>query len=286
MIATETTGKASSAQVGPLPDEHKDEALAFLGARPVHTVIMAGLMREHGTDVSRPPGTFYGYRNEAGQLEGVALIGCATMFEARTSAALAAFAREARAWPSVHMIMGEASELQQFLSHYALDLLQPRRCCRELFYQFTRKDETGTACAGLQPAALDQLDEIVAAHAAMVMAETGVNPLDTDLAGFRQRCAARVARGHVWTLIEQGELIFKVDVVAETPQAAYLEGVWVNPKYRQAGYARRCWTQLGRLLLDKWPAFCGFVNVENLAGRSFYERMGGTLLGCYDKVYL
>ncbi|HEX8161483.1 MAG TPA: GNAT family N-acetyltransferase [Pyrinomonadaceae bacterium] len=287
MTATATTGRASSAQVGPLTDEYRDGALAFLGGRPVHTVILAGLLREYGTHVAAPQGTFYGCRDGQGRLEGVALIGRATMFEAHTGAALAAFAELARASPSVRMIMGEEAALQQFLSHYASGRTMPRLFCHELFYQFTRNDGADDeGVAGLQQATLDHLEQVVSAHAEMVAAETGLNPLDTDPAGFRQRCASRVARGKVWALIEKGELIFKADVMSETPEAAYLEGVWVSPTRRHEGYGRRCWAQLGRTLLDRSHSFCGFVNAGNFAAHSFYERVGGTMIGRYDKVYL
>lgn len=61
------------------------EALAFLAVRPLHTVIMAGLLRQHGPAVLTPAGEFYACRDSRGRLDGLALIGRATMFEARTS---------------------------------------------------------------------------------------------------------------------------------------------------------------------------------------------------------
>ncbi|HEX8459437.1 MAG TPA: GNAT family N-acetyltransferase [Pyrinomonadaceae bacterium] len=270
-----------------LPEDESEEALTFLSERPLHTVIMAGLMREHGLSVPAPRGRFYGCRERRlGQLEGVALIGRATLFEARTPNALVAFAELARESPSVRMIVGEELELNQFLSHYDADGQKPRRFRQELFYQFTRKDTDAEGIAGLRQATLEHLDKVVSAHAEMVAEETGMNPLDVDPEGFRERCAARVAKGKVWTLIEQGKLIFKADVITETPQAAYVEGVWVSPEHRHEGYGRRCWTQLSRSLLDRLPSFCGFVNIENSVAHAFYERMGGTLLGTYRKVYL
>ncbi|HEV2802814.1 MAG TPA: GNAT family N-acetyltransferase [Pyrinomonadaceae bacterium] len=287
MSATSHTITASRASAEPLPEDKSEEALAFLAERPLHTVIMAGLLREHGLSVPAPRGRFYGCRQRhSGLLEGVALIGRATLFEAHTHDALIAFAELARESPSVHMIMGEEAELNQFLGHYDRDGQKPRCFRQELFYQFTRSDTATEGSQGLRQATLEHLDKVVSAHAEMVAEETGLNPLDVDPAGFRERCAARVARGKVWTLIEQGKLIFKADVITETPEAAYVEGVWVSPQHRHEGYGRRCWTQLSRALLQRLPSFCGFVNVENAVAHAFYERMGGTLLGTYRKVYL
>lgn len=281
-----STTRARAAAAEPLADEQRAEALAFLAERPLHTVIMAGLMRQYGTEVPWPRGRFYACRDRRGRLEGVALVGRATVFEARTDSALAAFARQARLCPAVRMMMGEASGVESFWRHYAHAGGEPRRRTRESFYTFSRPAADGDAEGGLRRATLGDLDQIVAAHASMFKEESGVDPLAEDAEGFRRRCALRVERGKVWALIERGELIFKADVVTETPEAAYVEGVWVSPAHRLKGYGRRCWAALSRALLDGAPSFCGFVNAEDRVARAFYERVGGTLFGDYRKVYV
>ena len=286
MLSMSNITKAKPACTRRLPADHVQEALAFLAERPLHTVIMAGLMREHGPSVPVPRGTFYGCRDRRGRLDGVALVGQATMFEVRSQMALAAFAKLASENPSVRMIMGEEKELKDFLSQYSFGPRSPRLFCRELFYKFTRKDVCTEGVAELRKATLNDLEQVVSAHAEMVEEETGVNPVTQDAEGFRQRCALRVGQGRVWCLIENGQLIFKADVITETPDTAYLEGVWVSPNRRRAGYGLRCWAELSRSLLQRLPSFCGFVNAANPAAHAFYERVGGTLLGRYDKVYL
>ena len=286
MTAHAKTSRAASTQAEPLNDAHTDEALAFLGGRPLHTVIMAGLMRQHGAVVPWPQGRFYGCRSALGRLEGVALIGRATMFEARSAAALSAFAAQARLCPSVNMILGEARDLEPFWSQYTAGERAPRLLCRESFYGFSHAHGRPADLVGLRRATLADLDQIVEAHAQLFIEESGVDPRAADPAGFRRRCATRIEGGRVWVLVERGELIFKTDVITETPNATYIEGVWVNPAYRFKGYGRRCWAALSRTLLDRAPAFCGFVNSENKAARSFYKRVGGVPLGDYDKVYL
>jgi len=283
MAVTAALTTPDSVLAEPLTDA--DEALTFLGERPLHTVVMAGLMRQYGPDVPWPRGHFYTYRGRRGRLEGVALVGRATMFEARTRAALSAFAGRARLCPSVRMIMGEAGDLELFWRHYAPGGRKPRLVCREFFYEFSRPTE-GDGVDGLRQATLDDLDQIVEAHARLFFEESGVDPRAEDAEGFRRRCASRVEAGKVWALIEGGELIFKADVVTETPEATYIEGVWVNPAHRLKGYGRRCWGALSRALLDRAPAFCGLVNAENSAAQNFYRRVGGVLFGDYDKVYL
>src|SRR5690242_11504236 len=88
-------------RVQPLDDARRDEALAFLAERPLHTVIMAGLLRQHGPSVPTPAGDFYACRDVQGRLEGLALVGRATMFEARSATAVSALAERARRCNSV-----------------------------------------------------------------------------------------------------------------------------------------------------------------------------------------
>ena len=78
-----------------LDGEHYDEVLGFLAERPLYTVMMTGLIRDHGLVSPLNRGSFFGCRDSQGRLKGVALIGHATLIEARTDAALAAFARVA-----------------------------------------------------------------------------------------------------------------------------------------------------------------------------------------------
>src|SRR6266851_1145487 len=72
-----------------LTEEERNEVLAFLAERPVHTVCIAGFIRDNGLVSPFNRGTFYGCRNSDGRLEGVALIGHATLIEARTARAMA-----------------------------------------------------------------------------------------------------------------------------------------------------------------------------------------------------
>ena len=120
----------------------------------------------------------------------------------------------------------------------------------------------------------------------MAVAECGVNPLTTDPDGFRARCARRIERGRIWVLVENGKLLFKADIMAETPEAVYLEGVYVNRRHRQRGHGRRCLLTLGRILLSRSGTVCLLVNERNVVAQSFYHSVGYKLRSLYDTVYL
>src|ERR1044072_2973290 len=96
-------------QAEPLARGAEAEVVRFLSERPVHAVNLLGLIADNGLVSPHNRGTFYACRDEAGRLEGVALIGHATLFEARTPRALRAFARAAQTRPNLQMVLGESA---------------------------------------------------------------------------------------------------------------------------------------------------------------------------------
>ena len=81
-------------------------------------------------------------------------------------------------------------------------------------------------------------------------------------------------------------MIFKADVISDTPEAIYLEGVYVNPLERSRGYGARCMSQLGQTLLSRAGSLCILVNGESRRARRFFERIGFNLLSYYDVLFL
>src|SRR6266436_3910269 len=93
--------------IGELCHEDEAEALEFLAARPIHTVFISSLIHDNGLTSPHNRGSFYACRDRQGNLEGVGLLGHATMVEALTEPALAAFASLARNCFNAHLIRGE-----------------------------------------------------------------------------------------------------------------------------------------------------------------------------------
>jgi len=130
------------------------------------------------------------------------------------------------------------------------------------------------------------LNLIMPVHAEMAFEESGVNPLERDPVGFRLRCARRIEQERVWVWSEGGNLIFKADIISDTPEVIYLEGLYVHPEERGKGYGLRCLSQLGRSLLARAGSVCVLVNEQNQRGQNFYRRAGYKLQSCYDTIYL
>ncbi|MFL6337274.1 MAG: GNAT family N-acetyltransferase [Pyrinomonadaceae bacterium] len=270
----------------PLTEEHKEEVLGFLASRPVHTVVMAGFIRDNGMESPLNRGAFYGCRDAEGRLVGVALIGHATLVETESDAALAAFARVARDCPRAHVMMGESEKIERFWEHYAEGGRTPRLICRELLMEQRWPIQVREAVPELRPAAPEDLDQVMTVQAELAFAESGVNPLETDPEGFRRRCLRRIEQGRVWVWVEEGRLVFKADIVSETPAVKYVEGVWVAPEQRGRGYGLRCLSQLSRELLARSSAVTLLVNEKAPGAVAFYRRAGYKLRSYYDTIYL
>ena len=281
-----SAGPAYAPHVRPLAVGDEREVLDFLAARSVDTIFMSGLIHDNGIESDFNRGTFYGCRDQEGRLEGVSLIGHATLVETRTEGALAAFARLAKE-AQAHLIVGSQEKVESFWTHYQRGGQEPRRICRELFMEQRWPVETLTGTAALRLATIDDLNALLAINARMACEESGVNPLEADPQGFRERLVRRIGMGRVWVWDDDGgRLLFKADIMAEVPGCIYLEGVYVHPEERGKGYGRRAMSQLGRQLLARTESLCLVVNEQNKDAQVFFFKAGYKLRACYDTIFL
>jgi GNAT superfamily N-acetyltransferase len=276
---------ADGVNVCALTSRDEAEVLGFLAARPVHSVFLSGFIRDNGLESGFNRGTFWGCRDGSGHLVGVALIGHHTFIEAHIESALAAFARVARDSHSTYMILGEQQKVECFWRHFADEEQTPRRMCRELLYEL-HSPPAQEPLPDLRLATADDLEIVLPVNACMVMAESGVNPIETDPAGFRRRWERRIDQKRVWIWVEQGRLIFNADVMLDTPDCIYLEGIYVDPQERSKGYGLRGLSQLSRYLLARTKSICLLVNEENIRARNFFKKAGYRQAACYDTIFL
>ena len=262
------------------------EVLEFLSARPIHTVAMMGFIRDNGIVSPLNRGIFYAYRNQSGQLEGVALIGHATLLETRSERALEAFAEVAQKGTSAHMIMGEHERVDDFWAYYSAAGQEYRLACRELLLELRCPVEVRQPVSGLRLATPADLDLIMPVQAEMAFNESGIDPMERDPEGFRQRCVRRIELRRTWVLVQDGELIFKAEIMAGTPEATYLEGIWVSPNHRGTSQGQRCMSQLARNLLLHSNSLVLLVNENNTKAHNFYTKAGYKLRGVYDSIFL
>jgi predicted GNAT family acetyltransferase len=286
-----TTSVSGIAAINAMPamflnDSSKPEVLDFLEERPTQTAMLSGLIHDNGLRSDFNRGDFFGCRNEHGELEGVALIGHATLFEARSERALYSLANRAQNCAGTHMLMGEQDGVQMFWEFYAGRQAQMRQSCREHLLELRLPVELSDEVRGLRLATPDDLDAILPIHARMACEESGVNPLDIDREGFRRRYLRRIQKQRSWVWMDSGTVVFKAEVVSQTPHVAYLEGVWVNSDTRSQGRGTNCVLQLSKHLLSRSDSVCLFVNEDNKSALRFYERMGFKDKENFDTIFL
>jgi ribosomal protein S18 acetylase RimI-like enzyme len=247
---------------------------------------MMSLIHDNGIVSPFNRGTFYGCRHLNGQLEGVALVGHATLMETISDRALAALAQVARECPSTHMIMGEKERVADFWSHYSETGRRQRLACREWLFELTWPVEAREPIVGLRPAQANELELVMPTQAQLAFAESGINPMQVDPQGFRERCLRRIEQGRTWVVVENGELIFKADVISKTTEVIYLEGVWLCEDCRHQNLGTRFMSELMRRLLEDTKSICLLVNETNEWALGFYRKCGFHFRATYETIFL
>jgi len=260
----------SDSKIVKLTSDDITEVREFLNVRPVHTVVMASFIRDNGIESELNRGTFYGYRDLDGELEGVALIGHSTLIESRSEAAMLAFAQQARSDRAhINLVMSEHDDALKFWQYYA-GTSKPRLTCTELLFETAFPMLVRECEWDVRPANIEELEQIADAHAEVAFIETGKDPSVTDREGFLKRVARRIEMGRTFVVFERGKLLFKADIIAEADGIAYLEGIYVASELRGQGIGSKCLSKLNLVLLERFDRICMLSNEKfKNAHRSF-----------------
>jgi len=255
------------------------EVKAFLNIRPVHTVVMASFIHDNGIVGELNRGTFYGYRNQDGTLEGVALLGHSTLIEARTEAAMFAFATKAKSERiAINLIMSEHEDAWKFWQYYA-GASEPRLTCTELLFETAFPMLVRECEWDLRTARPEELEQIAEAHAEVCFIETGTDPLVRDRKGFLERVARRIEMGRTFVVFENGKLLFKADIIAEADGIIYLEGIYVAPDSRGKGIGSKCLSKLTLKLMERCEKVCMLSNVRFEHAHKSFQKAGYRVTG-------
>ena len=276
----------SEVKVVALTAEHEAEVIEFLSHRPIHTVSMMSLIRDNGLVSFLNRGTFFACRDLNGQLEGVALVGHATLLETVSDRALRALARTARECSYTHIVLGEQERMSELWDVYQASGHELRLACREFLYELKCPFEVHELLPGLRLATANELDQVMPIQAELAFEESGINPMDSDPEGFRRRCLRRIQQGRTWIMTEDGLVIFKADVVSRTTDVVYLEGVWVREDHRKNRMGLRCMSELSKKLLQEVKSICLLVNENNHYAQNFYRKCGFMFRATYDTIFL
>jgi hypothetical protein len=256
-----------------LAETDSEMVLEFLGQRPVHTVAMASFIYDNGIVSPLNRGTFYGYHDRFGNLEGVALIGHTTLVEARSDEALRALAFVARKHANeIHLIMSGEDSALDFWAQAIEGSAKPRLVCREYLFEIAFPFPVRHCELDIRLAHPEELEQIAEAQAEIAFMESGVDPLTRDRKGFLDRVMRRIEQGRIFVAVENGKLLFKADVVSLTTDVAYLEGIYVPADRRGEGIGSSCLAKVGMRLMNSVRTVCLLSNSEGSnAHRSFMK---------------
>lgn len=128
-------------------------------------------------------------------------------------------------------------------------------------------------------ATMKDLDALVPACAAMHKEEVGINPLERDAAGYRERIRELVEKKRSVIRIVDGVIATKCEYSAMTPEAVQLMGVWTHPRFRRRGLSRELLREVCGHLARKAKTVTLFVNDFNSPAIALYESLAFERIG-------
>src|ERR1700761_5535660 len=269
-----------------LDDRDREAALALCAADPVANVFVESRIRAFGLDPGRLGAQVWGYE-QGGRLVSLCYGGANLVPVQATPAAVGAFAeralRQGRRCSSIVGPSVPVTELWGLLRPY----WGPARDVRSA--------QPLMAIDGLSPVAADpavrrvrpdEIDILLPASIAMFTEEVGVSPLGGDGgASYRARVAELIRSGRAFARIDDGQVIFKAEVGAASPQVCQVQGVWVRPEFRGRGIAAPGMAAVvAQSRATIAPIVSLYVNDFNTPGRATYRRAGFAEVGEFSPV--
>ena len=126
---------------------------------------------------------------------------------------------------------------------------------------------------------LRELDQLVPACAAMHKEEVGIDPIERDAVGYRERIRELVERKRSVIRIVDGVIVAKCEYSAVTSDAVQLMGVWTHPHYRRRGLSFELLREVCGHLSRRGKTVTLFVNDFNGPAIALYESLGFEKIG-------
>jgi len=269
-----------------LDDRDRAAAMAVCDQDQVSNVFVASRIRALGLEPGRLGAQLWGFEQN-GQLTSLCYAGANLVPVQATSAAVAAFAdRALRQGRRCSSIVGPSTAVTELWR-----LLRPHwGPARDVRAAQPLMAIDGPPEVAADPAVRrvrsDEIDILMPACVAMFTEEVGVSPLAGDGgAAYRARVTELIRTGRAFARVEDGQVIFKAEVGAATPQACQVQGVWVRPEYRGQGLAA---PGMAAVVIEARrtisPVVSLYVNDFNTAGRATYRRAGFREIGEFMSV--
>jgi predicted GNAT family acetyltransferase len=126
---------------------------------------------------------------------------------------------------------------------------------------------------------MKDLDQLVPACAAMHKEEVGIDPMQRDAAGYRERVRELVEKRRSVILVSNNRIAAKCEYSAVTNDAVQLMGVWTDPRHRRRGFCRELLREVCGHLFRRGKVITLFVNDFNQPAIALYESLGFQRIG-------
>ncbi|HVE72742.1 MAG TPA: GNAT family N-acetyltransferase [Thermoanaerobaculia bacterium] len=128
-------------------------------------------------------------------------------------------------------------------------------------------------------AAMRDLDALVPACAAMHNEEVGIDPLQRDAHGYRERIRELIEKKRSVIRVIDNRIVSKCEYSAVTGDAVQLMGVWTNPRFRRRGLSKELLLEVCGHLSRRGKTVTLFVNDFNQPAVALYESLGFKRIG-------
>jgi predicted GNAT family acetyltransferase len=269
-----------------LDDRDREAALAVCEMDPVANVFVASRIRALGLEPARLGAQMWGFERD-GQLTALCYAGANLVPVQASSAAVLAFAdRALRQGRRCSSLVGPSAAVAELWSHLRTHWGPPRHVRTSQPLMAIEGAPLVEADPAVRRVRLAELDILMPACVAMFTEEVGVSPLSSDGgAAYRARVTELIRSGRAFARIEDGQVIFKAEVGAATPQVCQVQGVWVRPEFRGQGLAA---PGMAAVVIEARqaisPVVSLYVNDFNTPARATYTRAGFTEVGEFMSV--
>ncbi|QCP00619.1 DUF4081 domain-containing protein [Arthrobacter sp. 24S4-2] len=132
---------------------------------------------------------------------------------------------------------------------------------------------------------LADFEKILPACAAMFEEEVGYSPFLGGRDFYSRRVEGLIRQGHSLVhLSDDGQVMFKAELGAVTPDVTQVQGVWMNPSGRGLGLSAGYMAAVVLLAQQLAPVTSLYVNDYNARARATYGRVGFRQVGTFATV--
>ncbi len=240
----------------------------LLDSNPVHNVYLRSELRLLGTAAP------WWCVTDGHELRAVVLAGALTVPYLPDPGDAPRLAEATRAHTPPHLMVGPRDAVRALHA-----CLEPRRPAREIHdpqpvMVIDRQRLRVLPPAPIRRTTKRDVDALAVAAAMMHREEMSADSAPPDATAWKARMSQLVDRGWSWAWIEGGQVVFKAELSAWTPDVVQVQGVFTGPSRRGRGVATAGMIALCSLLLDEVPMVALYVNGYNQEALRVYGRVG------------